>query len=97
MRVTIEKEIEIELTPTFFGGMTQEEYLAEFSKGLWPVDSIDDVIKYAARVAAYNGDGTYDGLGLLERAHSRHSWAPDVKFRVLSDESEEEIIKDEEK
>lgn len=34
VRVTIEKEIEIEFTPAVFGNMTVEEYLAEFNRSL---------------------------------------------------------------
>lgn len=93
VRVTIEKEIEIELTAAFFGGMTQEEYLAEFRKGLWDVDGIEDVMKYAARMAAYYGGGVqHDGLGLLSEHHSTYPRVPDVKFRELADECDEEII-----
>lgn len=93
VRVTIEKEIEIELMPSMFGGMTEGEYLAEFRKGLWDVDSIEDVVKYAARMAAYFGGGMqHDGLGLLDAHFSTHPRVPDVKFREISDESEEEIV-----
>jgi hypothetical protein len=93
VRVTIEKEIEIELTPSFFGGMTIDECLAEFRKGLWDVESIDDVIKYAARMSAYHGGGMqHDGLGLLGADYSTYPRVPDVKFNELSDECEEEII-----
>lgn len=93
VRVTIEKEIEIELMPSFFGDMTIDEYLAEFRKGLWNVDSIDDVIKYAARMAAYHGGGMqHDGLGLLDGHYSTYPRTPDVKFNEVYDECEEEII-----
>lgn len=93
VRVVIEKEIEIELMPSMFGGMTEEEYLADFRKGLWDVDSIDDVVKYAARMAAYYGGGMqHDGLGLLDAHYSTHPRVPDVKFRDISDECEEELL-----
>ncbi|MCE5180499.1 MAG: hypothetical protein LLG15_01735 [Betaproteobacteria bacterium] len=93
VRVTIEKEIEIELTPEMFGGMTEEEYLSDFREGLWDVESIDDVVKYAARMAAYHGGGMqHDGLGLLDFHLSTYPRVPDVKFRELMDECEEEIL-----
>lgn len=93
VRVTIEKEIEIEIMPSMFGGMTEEEYLADFRNGLWEVESMDDVVKYAARMAAYYGGGMqHDGLGLLDAHYSTHPRVPDVKFREISDESEEEIL-----
>jgi len=92
VRVVIEKEIEIELMPSMFCDMTEEEYLADFRKVLWYVDSIDDVVKYAARMAAYYGGGMHDGLGLLNAHYSTHPRVPDVKFRDISDECEEELL-----
>jgi len=93
VRVVIEKEIEIELMPTFFGSMTEEEYLAEFRNGLWNVESMDDAIKYAARMAATVGSGyEYDGLGLLSHYYSTNPRESDVKFREILDECEEEIL-----
>lgn len=92
--VTIEKEVEIELMPTLFGNMTEEEYLAEFRKGLWDIEGIDDVVKYAARMAATMGSGyQHDGLGLLSESHSTYPRVPDVKFTIMMDECTEEIVK----
>lgn len=93
VQVTIIKEIEIEITPKMFGPMSEAEYLAAFSKELFAVDGIDDVFKYAARMVAYHGGGmAHDGLGLVSAAHSTYPHEPDVKFRELSDECEEEIM-----
>jgi len=92
VRVTIEKEIEVELMPEFFGEMTEDEYLAEFRKGLWSVDSIDDIVKYAARMAATDGSGIYDGIGYLTNSVAVTKQKPDVKFRELSEEVDEEIL-----
>ncbi len=93
VRVTIIKEIEIELAPTFFGSMTQGEYLAEFSKSLFPIDGIDDIFKFAAQMAAlYGGGMTHDGLGLLSEYHSNYPRAPDVKFKLLDEETEEDFV-----
>lgn len=93
VQVTIVKEIEIELTPTVFGNMTEAEFLADFRKGLWPVEGIDDVVKYAARMAAICGGGlTHDGIGLLSADYSTYPRAPDVKFKIVEEEYEEEIL-----
>lgn len=93
VRVTIEKEIEVELMPSMFGGMTEEEFLAEFRRGLWDVETIDDVAKYAARMAATVGSGgEHDGIGLLSHDYSTYPRVPDVKFREVLDECEEEIL-----
>lgn len=93
VKVTIEKEIEIELTPPVFGGMTEEEYLAEFRKSLFHVDGIDDVVLYAARMAACYGEGyNHDGIGLVGSFHSTHPRVPDVKFREIYDEIEAEFV-----
>ena len=91
VRVTIEKEIRIEMTPAMFGGMSVDEYLAEFRKGLWHVSSIDDVAKYAAGLAATNGGGVeWDGIGLLNNGD--HPRAPDVRFEIIEDEVETEVL-----
>lgn len=93
VEVTIVKKIEIELMPSVFGKMTQEEYLNEFSKSLWEVDGIDDVVRYAARVVSDNGDGyQYDGIGLIGHSDSTYPRIPDVKYRVLDEYMEDEIV-----
>lgn len=91
VRVTIEKEIEIELTPAMFGGMSVDEFLAEFSISLWNVESIDDVVKYAAILAADNGKGTeWDGIGLINDLD--YPRPPDVKFNVVSEDINAEVM-----
>ena len=93
VRVTLEKEIEVELTPEMFAGMTVDEYLAEFRKGLWDVDGIDDVVKYAARVAAYGPIGREeDGLGLVNDRDSKYPRRGDVLVHEISDDCECEIL-----
>lgn len=93
VRVTITKEIEIELTPAVFGPMSQAEYLESFRRDLWPIEGIDDVFKYAAAMAATCGSGyTHDGLGLVSDQYSRYPREPDVKFRELFEEIEEEFV-----
>lgn len=93
VRVIITKEIEVELTPAVFGEMTQEQYLQEFRSGLWHVDDIDDVFKYAASMAAeYGGGYSHDGLGLVNSSHSTYPRVPDVKADVVDEDVETEII-----
>lgn len=95
IRVTIEKEIEIELTPAMFYGMTEAEYLAEFNKSLWPVSSIDDVAEYAARTAAaYGGGMQHDGLGLLGERGCCYPGGktPDVLFLEIYERHETEVL-----
>lgn len=92
VRVTIEKEIEVELTPSVFHNMTEQEYLDEFRKGLWHVDSMDDVVKYAAEMAACTGSGyNHDGLGLVAYDHTTYPRVPYVKFREIDSYVESEI------
>ena len=91
VRVTIEKEIEIELRPSVFNGMSVDDYLAEFRNSLWDVETIDDVIKYAAIIAADNGQGVeYDGIGLIDSSDLPRP--PDVKFNVISEDTDAEVI-----
>lgn len=95
IRVTITKELEVELPPGFFDKfqMTEAEYLEEFRRYMWPIEGIDDVFKYAARMAACYGSGReHDSLGLLAYDYTTYPRVPDVKFRELSEEIEEEIL-----
>lgn len=93
VQVTIVKEIEVELMPSMFIGMSESEFLAEFSKGLWAVDSIDDVLKYAARSAAYGPLGSnHEGIGVVDHHFVTCPRVPDVKIREISDDCEEEIL-----
>lgn len=93
LKVTIEKEIEIELTDSMFGGMTHEEYVAEFKAGLWDIEGVDDIFKYAAEMAAmYGGGHEHDGIGLLSVSHSTFPRVPDVKFDELSCDVEVEFL-----
>ncbi len=93
VRVVIEKEIEVELTPGGFGGMTMEEYLDEFRKSLWNVKDADDVAKYAAQMAATGCTGMeVDGLGFLAGSHSGYLRKPDVVANEISSEISCEIV-----
>lgn len=96
VRVTVEKDIEIELTPELFGTMSLEEYLEEFNSSLWEAD-LDKVFKYAAQCAFTGGGYSEDGLGLVARKSSYYPSAPGVIFTVIEDSSEAEIISDENK
>lgn len=93
VKVTIEKEIEVELTPSVFGGMTEEQYLAEFRSCLWHVDGLDDVVKYAATIGAHGALGYQeDGLGLVGYSHSEWPRTPDTKIRVISEDVDSTIL-----
>ena len=92
VRVTIEKEIEIELTPDVFGSLTIEEYLDEFSTILWPVNSIDEVFKYAAGMIAVAGEGSYDMLGPVGRQDTENNGESWVKFKIVYEDREMEIV-----
>jgi hypothetical protein len=92
VKVTIEKEIEVELTPEMFDGHTIDEYLADFSKGMWDVSNIDEIVKYAASCAAESVGRQEDGLGLVNFKGSTYPRKGDVVVDILSDEIECEII-----
>lgn len=93
VRVTIETEVEVELTPIFFAQLSEAEFLAEWRKSLWEVESMDDVIKHAAVMAVSYGSGvTHDGLGLVSSIHMTQPRIPDVRFREISEEIESEIL-----
>ena len=91
VRVTVEKDIEIELTPEVFGKMSLEEYLEEFNTSLWETD-LDGVFKYAARCAFDGGGCSEDGLGYVCEKSSYYRQKPGVIFRVIEEASEEKEV-----
>jgi hypothetical protein len=96
VRVMIEKDIDVELTPALFDGMTHAEYLAEFRKGLWHVSGMDDVVKYAARCAANGGIGMeHDGLGLMSDPDANNLAKGNVLAREIQETCVCEILRDE--
>lgn len=93
VRVIVESVIEVEITPNMFMGYTEEEYLKEFSRAFWDVNGMDDIVLFAARVAATQGRGQEDGLGKLEPAYMRRV-APDadVYFDILEEDIDSEFV-----
>ncbi len=91
IRVIVEKEIEIEIMPSMFIGMTEQEYLDEFSRGFWKVDSMDDIFIFAAKVAAIHGRGEEEGLGILEPKHMKDMCKADIYFDEIFGDVETEF------
>ena len=92
IRVTMEKDIEIEIMPSMFIGMTEEEYLKEFSETFWTVNNMDDIFKFAAKVAAVHGRGEEEGLGMLEPKHMKGMCKADVYYGELVEDITAEFI-----
>lgn len=94
VRVTVTKDVKVTINPSMFFGMSIEEYLAEFRKGLWDVESIDDVVAYAARVGADSGHRRQeDGLGWIGSTSFYKPEPLDVAVDVLYEDVETEILK----
>lgn len=85
--VTITKDITVELPARF----AEPSMIADWSSGLWPIDSVEDIAMHAAEMAA-KGYGGYelDGLGLLAPSYSKHPREPDVKFTEHYEDAEVE-------
>jgi hypothetical protein len=92
VRVTITKVVEVEL-PAAWGSA---ENIADWSRGLWHINGIDDIAKFAARMAAVDCEGTdIEGIGLLgQRDLTYGGKAADVIFKETDEYYEEEIIPD---
>ena len=92
VRVTAEYEVDITIMPSMFGQMSIEQFLEMWRKGLWDVEGIDDVAMYAACMAALCGDGQYDGIWELRSIFSSEADTANVKYRILSEDFDSEII-----
>jgi len=90
VRVSIEKEIEINLENTL-GKMSEEEFLSEWRKSFWDVESLDDIYKHAAEMVCAGFAGcNLDGIGML----SGHAYADegDTVFRIREEYMDSEIV-----
>lgn len=88
VRVSVEMEVEINLSQTL-GDMSEENFLAEWRKSLWEVDSLDDIYKHAAEMVAAGFKGYHlDGLGLL----SGYASESGTVFRIIDEHTESEIV-----
>ena len=90
IKVTIEYKMIVTLMPSLFGGMSVEKYLEEFRKGLWDVDDINDIAKYAAQMAALYGETNEDGIGTLSPAYLNKDTF--VKYDIIDEDINSEII-----
>lgn len=93
VRVTITKVLEVEF-PAEWGS---DENIADWSRSLWPIDDVDDIAKFGARMAATGSEGcSEDGIGLVgQRGITyRGGKTPDFFFKETDEEYEEEIIQD---
>ena len=96
VRVVIEKEIEVEIMPSMFGSMTEEQFIADWRRCLWEIEDMNEIITHAATMAACYGSGMeHDGLGLVGYHHMTYPRVPDVKFREISEDIEAEILAEE--
>lgn len=92
VRVTITKVVEVEF-PAEWGS---EENIADWRRGLRQIDGVDDIAKYAARMAATGSEGLEeDGIGLVgQRGNTYGGKAPELIFNETFEYYEEEIIPD---
>ncbi len=89
--VTITKEILVEIPDE----MLTDENIEEWNTSLWTINGGDDIAKYAAEITAHHdGGGNFDGIGVLGRYDSIYLPAPDVKFKILYEETEADILGD---
>lgn len=84
VRVTIEKELEIDIPDE----LLTPEHVAAFSQSMWEIEGPDELFGHAARQIAYYGAHFVEGLG--QCGHT----TPDatVLFRELLDECEVEVL-----
>lgn len=91
VRVTIEKEVKVSF-PAEWG---TPENIADWSRGLWKIEGVDCIAKYAAEQAATGGDGcSLDGIGRLGTTYTyfQDGKRPETLFEILYEDVESEIV-----
>jgi len=86
VRVTIEKELEIDIPDE----MLTPEHVEAFSKTMWEIEGPDELFGHVARQIAYYGAHFVEGIGPCE--HSSASDEETASFRELLDECEVEVL-----
>ena len=89
VRVTIEKELEIQIPDH----LLTQEHVDSFSKIMWEIDGPDGLFEHAGRQIAYYDDPIFvEGLGpCMTFASPEHS-SDAIVFRQTADECEVEVL-----
>lgn len=88
--VTTTKTIKVQLP----ADLAKPESIEEWRRGLWPIDGVSDIAKYAAAEAASGGAGlNLDGIGYLVQPHDAKADSDAATvFEVLHEDCECEIV-----
>ena len=83
VRIEIEVDIEIKDISKFRGGLSEEDFLAEWNESFFDVDSMDDIYIHIAECMANGYSGcNMDGVGRI------NGQSPDVRAWLTVDHSE---------
>lgn len=63
VQVETDAEYEVILSDNFFHGLTEQEWLKQFSEGFFKVDTLDDVIEHIILYYKQWGEGFLEGVG----------------------------------
>ena len=85
--VSVVKKIRIDVMPSALFGGTEEKLISDWSRDLWTIKSMDDVVKYAAEIA-FNGRlySDEDGLGRVVYRGALKNDGKDNYVYVIEDE-----------
>jgi hypothetical protein len=99
VRVTIEKDIEIHLHPAYDDPEFVANEIKEFSETFHRVDSIDDIILYAAEnIARFGTEYFIEGIGRvveiydINKLDQRHDYSNTAAVRMEDTDIQSEFI-----
>ncbi len=99
LEVTVIKKIRIDVMPSALFGGTEQDLIRDWSSGFWKVESMNDIIKFAAETAFdVNTSIVTDGLGRVVRNDlAKNDGKDNYIFTVVDEETETVAVCDEPK
>ena len=85
--VTVEKEIEIEVNTDILN----EQFLKEFSEGMWEADSLSDIVEHVAFSASVAEDGFIEGIGEYPRSTKREENLSKIGVHIKYNDLDDDI------
>ncbi|WP_174874212.1 hypothetical protein [Vogesella oryzae] len=92
IRVTTTKDVIVNVPKE----LTTPESIADWCRGLWHINGVDDIAEFAAKMAANYGSSQHDGIGRIgtdvDARYAPNDRKVDLVYDILDEDDETEII-----
>ena len=92
VRVTITKDVVVHVPKE----LASEQNIKDWRRGLWYIDGMNDIAEYAANMAAWNGSGSFDGIGRIgteiDAKYAQEGRKVDLVYEIQDEDDEVDIL-----